>query len=67
MPESRFSIAVQSDKKNNGVFNTTKTRYYEVCLLVNRTDHLFIDFKKAYDSVRREVCTIRILVEFGAD
>jgi hypothetical protein len=36
----------------------------EVCLLSNRTDQLFIDFKKAYDSVKREVL-YNILVDFG--
>jgi hypothetical protein len=29
-----------------------------------RVQHLFIDFKKAYDSVRREVL-YNILIEFG--
>jgi hypothetical protein len=41
------------------------TRHCEVCVLSNRTEQLFTDFKKTYDSVRREVL-YNILVEFRA-
>ena len=46
------------------IIYSTFTKYLKQKWEYNEVPQLFIDFKKAYDSVRREVL-YKILIEFG--